>query len=380
MDSATAAPPTNRRRYTRFRAPKGTFLGWQGAGVRHVSRVSEFSLGGMFIMTEHACSVGTPLEILFDVPGGEIRLRAVVRNVRPGKGMGVAVIKMSGDHRARFDGFLKQLSLLPQPPVTAERRRAPRGSGEAKTPPRAAPRPAATPAASRKAVHEDIFTEGARLLVFARNRDFYGLLGVMPGTVPEQIRSSFYSLAKKFHPDLHRKNERLLPLVDELMENLTEAYRTLSHEPSRARYDKEWADRGAWTLRGTRSESQQRVEEFLARAQDLIKAKNYPSSIVWLRKCVDLDPANAMCRVLLGRSLATVPQYRQEAVQCFENAIELDPFNVGAHVDLAQLCMSLGLLSRARSLCDKALELDPFSTRARSILSQLNVTDAAKRR
>ena len=44
-------------------------------------------------------------------------------------------------------------------------------------------------------------------------------------------------------------------------------------------------------------------------------------------------------------------------MQCFENAIELDPFNVGAHVDLAQLCLSLGLLSRARSLCDKALEL-----------------------
>ena len=125
MDSATAAPPTNRRRYTRFRAPKRTFLGWQGAGVRHVSRVSEFSLGGMFIMTEHACAVGTPLEILFDVPGGEIRLRAVVRNVRPGKGMGVAVIKMAGDHRAQSDGFLKQLSCCPSHrsrPSGAERR------------------------------------------------------------------------------------------------------------------------------------------------------------------------------------------------------------------------------------------------------------------
>jgi len=377
MDSATAAPAKNRRRYARFAAPKGTFLAWQGGGQRHVSRVGEFSLGGMFVATANTCPVGTPLEVIFDVPEGEIRLRASIRNVRAGKGMGIGIIKMSVEHRARFDRFLKQLAL--QPAQSAADVSSNVAHAASKTTPRPAARPAAQ-AASRKVPAEDLAAHAARLLEFAHKRDFYGLLGVMPGTVPGQIRSKFYALARKFHPDMHRKNERLLPLVSEVMENLTEAYRTLSHAPSRARYDKEWAERGAWTLRGTKSESQRRLEEFLARAQDLLKVKNYPASILWLRKCVELDPANASCRVLLAGSLAAVPQYRAEAVQCFEKALELDPFNVAAHLDLAHLCRSLGLLSRSRSLCEKALELDPFSARAHSILAHLSATDAAKPR
>ncbi len=45
-------------------------------------------LGGLFVRTEQAPAGGTSLQLLFNVPDGEVRVRAIVRNLEPGRGMG----------------------------------------------------------------------------------------------------------------------------------------------------------------------------------------------------------------------------------------------------------------------------------------------------
>ena len=90
--------------------PKGMLIAWQHNGGRAVSRIATIGLGGLFISTPEPPPVGTLIKIVFDVPGGEVRARATVKNVKTGKGMAIAFIEMGYGDRARLDQLLKKLS------------------------------------------------------------------------------------------------------------------------------------------------------------------------------------------------------------------------------------------------------------------------------
>ena len=128
-----------RRRNPRYRAPKDLLIGWQGAGKRNVSNAEELSVGGLFLLIAHPLSAGTFVEMLFDVPGGEVRARAIVRHGRPGHGMGIQFVHMGSDDRARLHRFIQQLAeeqslgAIPVPASWFERGALPVDSGEIKT-------------------------------------------------------------------------------------------------------------------------------------------------------------------------------------------------------------------------------------------------------
>ena len=98
-----------KRRFPRVALPKGMLVAWQHSGGRSVSRVSTLGLGGLFIATSYPPPLGSVLKIVFDVPGGEVRARAIVKNVKAGHGMAVAFIEMGYADRARLDQLLKKL-------------------------------------------------------------------------------------------------------------------------------------------------------------------------------------------------------------------------------------------------------------------------------
>jgi len=99
------------RQYSRLSSPKGTILAWQCASRRNVSRVVNLGLGGLYIRTAEPPPPGTFIQLLFDVPTGEIRARAVVQRSKPREGMGVKFVAMQQEDRARFAGWLKHLSI-----------------------------------------------------------------------------------------------------------------------------------------------------------------------------------------------------------------------------------------------------------------------------
>jgi len=85
-------------------------VAWQHSGQRSVSPVATLGLGGLFIATPDPAPVGTLVKLIFDVPGGEVRARAIVKNVKAGQGMAVAFIDMGYADRARLDQLLKKLA------------------------------------------------------------------------------------------------------------------------------------------------------------------------------------------------------------------------------------------------------------------------------
>lgn len=90
-------------------------MAWKIGSQRYVSRAETLGLGGLFVRTEQAPAVGTSLQLLFNAPDGEVRVRAMVRNLEPGRGMGLAIVSMEPEHRARLDKWLKRLAAEAEP-------------------------------------------------------------------------------------------------------------------------------------------------------------------------------------------------------------------------------------------------------------------------
>jgi PilZ domain len=98
------------RRYPRFACPKGTILAWQTAHQRVVSAVDNVGLGGLYIVTPKPPAPGTFIQLLLDVPAGEVRATAVVQRSEPKEGMAVKFVGMQQEYRSRFFRWLKRLS------------------------------------------------------------------------------------------------------------------------------------------------------------------------------------------------------------------------------------------------------------------------------
>lgn len=103
------SPPQKTRRYPRVTLPKGMTIAWQSSGLRIASRVRTLGMGGLFVSTKDPAPVGSVVRLIFEVPGGDVRARAVVRDSRPGRGMGVEFILMGYEDRARLARLLKRL-------------------------------------------------------------------------------------------------------------------------------------------------------------------------------------------------------------------------------------------------------------------------------
>ena len=100
------------RRYARVGLPKGMLVAWEHSGIRKISRVKVLALGGLFITTPAPPPNGEVIELIFEVPGGEVRARALVRDSQPRKGMGVEFTVMEPESRARLHQLMKVLTQI----------------------------------------------------------------------------------------------------------------------------------------------------------------------------------------------------------------------------------------------------------------------------
>lgn len=349
------------------------FVGWKSSGQRMVSRAETVGMGGLFLHTPAPVAQGSVVELLFDLKNGEIRARAIVRHCNPGKGMGVQFMQMQPADRARLSQFLATCSAQgaqqPEEVLDIRSRIASIKNSRAQ----------AQAVADAPKTEDAIQFEremNARLEI-ARRGTYYQLLGVAPDSAAQQIRAAFHDIAKKFHPDYHMDRSAWLDPLKELMSGATTAYKVLSDEDKRATYDAQLASSGAYQLRRSRTASQESIDTCMLRANEYLRAKNFVGSIVWLRKCVDIAPDEPKYRALLARSLATVPQYRNEAMDQYERAIQLDPLNVNVIFQFAELYEEMEMPSRALPLYTRILEINPVHLRARERMAEL---EAASKR
>ncbi len=213
------------------------------------------------------------------------------------------------------------------------------------------------------------------LLDLAAKATYYELLGVTATSPAELVKENFHRMARKFHPDRHMGHSEWLDLLQDLMGRLTIAYKTIVDEEKRAAYDKQIATAGAFTLGQEKTETEETVDDCLTRAKQALRARNFAGSILWLRKCVEIAPDVAKHHAMLARSLAAIPQYRQDAVRHFSLAIELDQWNTSTYFQFGELYEVMRLPWRSVPLYRRILEIDPEHAKAIERLAALE-TDA----
>ena len=100
----------NKRKYGRVKPPKSSLVAWKAGSQKTVSPVENLGLGGLFVRTKTPPPSGSTLQMVFNTPQGEVRVRAIVKLVKPGEGMGVSIVSMEQEDRGRLDRWLKQLA------------------------------------------------------------------------------------------------------------------------------------------------------------------------------------------------------------------------------------------------------------------------------
>jgi tetratricopeptide (TPR) repeat protein len=167
------------------------------------------------------------------------------------------------------------------------------------------------------------------------------------------------------------ERKELLGSLKELMAAITQAYKTLKDAEQRADYDRKLATSGAFILGRSKTESQETIEECLNMAKQCLRCGNFIGSIPYLRKCVDMAPHEAKFRASLARSLGTVPQYRSEAIDHFQKAIELDPWTDSPYLQCAELYEQMQQLDLAAKLYSRLLAINPVHAKARARQAEL---------
>ena len=98
-----------KRRFRRVSLPEGMSVAWHGGDLQLFSRVRTIGMGGLFISTPNPAPVGTKLLLAFQVPGGNVRPEAIVRDVAPGQGMGVEFTKLELKERFLLRNLMNRL-------------------------------------------------------------------------------------------------------------------------------------------------------------------------------------------------------------------------------------------------------------------------------
>jgi tetratricopeptide (TPR) repeat protein len=358
----------NRRKYPRIRASKAMVVGWKSVNQTSTSRVGTMSLGGIFLHASNPPSEGSPIEIVLELPTGQIRARAIVRNLSLGKGMGIQFVEMKPQDRAKLTKFLAQEEDTQKTVAVARTARS---------------RPANSQLAiwyrREEAAQIQFEEELRRLIELTGKSTYYQLLGVTSDTPVTQVKKSYHSLARRYHPDNHMGKRDLIASLKELMAVITEAYKTLADADKRAAYDKRLAASGAFTMHRGKARTAESVEEWFKRANECLRAKNFVGSIVWLRKCVESSPENAVYRAMLARSLGTLPQYRKEAIGHFRKAIELDPWREPVYLQFAELCEKMELPDLTHAIYSKLLEVNPAHPKARERLAAIEAAQKGQK-
>ena len=224
---------------------------------------------------------------------------------------------------------------------------------------------------------------------------YYDILGVETAASPDTLKSAYYELARRYHPDRFRRMEpALVARMESAFARITQAYDTLRDDGLRASYNVKLHARQKApqivdsTPRPTVSTPETTPVGNAAPADTQLSAaeraandfkEGYAALEQGQRKvaaglfasAARLMPNEARYRAHYGHMLASQENTRRAAEAELQAAIKLDPKNAEYRVMLAQLFRDLGFIIRARGEAERAVDADPNNRKARDLLREL---------
>lgn len=194
------------------------------------------------------------------------------------------------------------------------------------------------------------------------------ILGITDRSSLEEIKKSYYRLAKEFHPDraFNSKDRELKEILTSIFDAISKAYNELNSEDKKAEFFRR-------ITKPRQEELRNDFNEQFKRGLEELKKGNYWGASDIFRWITRLDPRSVKAWYLLSKSLSNIPGRLKDAETAILEAIKLDPFNADYYAYLGTIYLKAGLKRRAKKQFDKALSIDSDHSEAIKGLEQIRV-------
>lgn len=255
--------------------------------------------------------------------------------------------------------------------------------------------PPPPPPVEREQSHDTDPQDLENLLVRVKNaRTHYEVLGVARETSAAELKTVYYQLARRYHPDRFRKSAPgLAPQIESAFARITQAYETLHDDQVRAGYDAKLevhkkvdqivdaAPKANTPAPQPEAVTEGAAEPVVSAAERAaLQFKEGLAALETGQKKLALGlfasaaravPNEPRYHAFYGQVLAENETTRRAAEAELSAAIKLDPKNVDYRMMLAELYRDLGLKLRAKGEAERAVAADPNNRKARDLLRTL---------
>jgi tetratricopeptide (TPR) repeat protein len=199
--------------------------------------------------------------------------------------------------------------------------------------------------------------------------DDYQILGVRSDSDENEVKKSYFKMARKFHPDLFGRSlgPAQKDLVEGVFDGITKAYRNLLAKLGKS----EAAPKSAAPPPASNQGRSKGAEIHFRQAKTLYHNGRYEEAISLLEEAVRIKDDKGDYFLLLALAQSRIPALRRKAERNFLQAIELEPWNPEALIGLGMLYKKEGLVARAKKQFERAVEADPEHAGARQELRSI---------
>ncbi|MFQ6082269.1 MAG: DnaJ domain-containing protein [Candidatus Aminicenantia bacterium] len=185
------------------------------------------------------------------------------------------------------------------------------------------------------------------------NLNYYQILRIPASATPEEIKKSYFSLAKLYHPDKFGRNvsPEVIKKAQKVFIQITKAYQALINHQKRQEYDSgESKEEG--------KDLSKLCEMKFRQAKTLYRQGKYKDAIALLEEAIRIKKDKGNYYLLLALAQSKIPQLHKKAEENFSEAIKLEPWNPENYVGLGLLYKSENMIIRASKQFEKALAIN----------------------
>lgn len=227
----------------------------------------------------------------------------------------------------------------------------------------------ASTAEQTEEMEDDKVREALAMFEQLSSLSYYQILDVSKDATSSEVKKAYFQMARKYHPDLFNRDlpARTRSRIDELFDFITKGYHILSDEDKRQHYDKKLEKAPVQD----RKDADKRAEVKFRQGKTLYDQTRWEEAQVLLQEATRLDPFKSPYFLLLAMTQSKMKQYHEKAVQNFQKAIELSPWQPDGYLGLGLLYKREGMKVKAAKYFRKALQVDPDYSAAKKELAGL---------
>lgn len=204
------------------------------------------------------------------------------------------------------------------------------------------------------------------------SQNYYEVLGVGVRATREEIKRSYYRLAKIYHPDRHFEEpmRELKRELEALFTKVKQAYDVLGSDPRRASYN-EQLSRPQKTAAPKPMSIAEHAERSFHDGRKAYEDEDYKRAVEFFEMAARMMPNNHAYFGYLGKALLHFPERLRRAELAFRRAVAIDPGRIEYAVELARLYERQGMVHSAIQEYEAVLKREPENPAIKERLSRL---------